>query len=169
MSTINNLKKRDFFLGFELFYIYSNINLKFLKKNIFTYFNFNLVTSINSFFYILCISLNSITNLNFILLELYSYKNLQNTYIVYNLLSLLKDNLLILNTVVFKKNFSLLSSSLIFKNAVWLEREVIEFSDLYFQSLLDTRRLLLDYTINKNFFYNNTIINYNELYNGIIY
>jgi NADH:ubiquinone oxidoreductase subunit C len=38
------------------------------------------------------------------------------------------------------------SISMIFKSAAWLERELSEFSGVVFCGLLDTRRLLLDYT-----------------------
>lgn len=36
------------------------------------------------------------------------------------------------------------------KSAVWVERELKEFSDLYIKGLLDSRKLLKDYTILKN-------------------
>lgn len=35
----------------------------------------------------------------------------------------------------------------IFKGAVWVERELKEFSSLYIRGLLDSRRLLTDYTV----------------------
>lgn len=43
----------------------------------------------------------------------------------------------------------LTSISPLFRGAVWVERELKEFSTLYIKSLLDSRRLLTDYTILK--------------------
>lgn len=46
-------------------------------------------------------------------------------------------------------NSGLTSVSPIFKGAVWVERELKEFSSIFVRSLLDSRRLLTDYTVLK--------------------
>lgn len=64
------------------------------------------------------------------------------------------------------KNLFLPSLSNIFYNSVWLEREILDFSQFTIYNLKDTRRLMLDYlqkrqhphlTFNYNYTYNNYV------------
>lgn len=42
-------------------------------------------------------------------------------------------------------DYTLISSTTLFRSSIWLERELSDFTNIHFTGLLDTRRLLLDY------------------------
>ena len=67
--------------------------------------------------------------------------------LVYTLTATVGDDLLC--CVVYQNNSKFLSTSTILSSCVWLERELSEFNVINFVGLVDTRRLLLDYTIQK--------------------
>jgi NADH:ubiquinone oxidoreductase subunit C len=60
-----------------------------------------------------------------------------------------------------KKIFSL---SRIFSNATWLERENSEMFNIFFSNLLDSRKLLLDYTCNRGVLLKNNLKTFNSNY-----
>jgi NADH:ubiquinone oxidoreductase subunit C len=65
--------------------------------------------------------------------------------IQYNLNSMVNDSRISILTNIDKNSPNILSISSIIYSAVWLERELQEFSGVSFLYLSDTRRLLLDY------------------------
>jgi NADH:ubiquinone oxidoreductase subunit C len=74
------------------------------------------------------------------------FNNGPNEWLVqYNLSTLLTDSRIHVYTEITKFTYSLTSISKIFKSATWLERELGDFTNIYFEGLTDTRRLLLDY------------------------
>ncbi len=65
--------------------------------------------------------------------------------IQYNLSSFAIDSRVSFFTTIPLVNLQLLSICSIFPSSSWLERELSDFTNIYFLGLLDTRRLLLDY------------------------
>lgn len=74
------------------------------------------------------------------------YSSSTNSWIFqYNLTHLLSDNRYSVFTYVERDDFSLMTTTSVYKSSVWLERELSDFTGVNFIGLLDTRRLLLDY------------------------
>jgi len=74
------------------------------------------------------------------------YSSSTNNWIFqYNLTHLLSDNRCSVFTYVERDDFSLLTTTLVYKSSIWLERELSDFTGVNFIGLVDTRRLLLDY------------------------
>ena len=63
----------------------------------------------------------------------------------FNTNGMLTDSRLHLATVLPVSDYSLITSSTLFRSSTWLERELSDFTNIYFSGLTDTRRLLLDY------------------------
>ncbi len=55
-------------------------------------------------------------------------------------------------TSINSQNFQLLSISSIFSSSLWLERELSDFTNIFFCGLYDTRRLLIDYFQEKKYY-----------------
>lgn len=73
-----------------------------------------------------------------------------------------------LSVKCFSNNIS--SVSTLCPNAIWLERELMEFSNLSINNLKDTRRLLTDYSFVKSeFFSDENTSPFNNLYFDILY
>lgn len=81
--------------------------------------------------------------------NLFKYENIFDKTIIYNTLDY-KNNSRILFFYMLKQNTPLNSVSLVFANAVWLERELVEFFNFKLINRADTRNLLLDYNLNSN-------------------
>ena len=143
-----------------IFFI-NNINQEFLfyKKNLNLYINYSInfkIFIINNINIVsLLLKKNLINNIPFI--NDYTFLNKKYLFIIFKTYFFNnKLNFLILN----KKNYKSISN--IYSNSNWMEREIKEFNNFYFINLKDTRRLLLDYTIdiislnysnNNNIFY----------------
>lgn len=65
--------------------------------------------------------------------------------IQFNTTQFLNDTRLSVYTCVPHHDFSLPTTTCVYKSSVWLERELSDFTGLNFWGLIDTRRLLLDY------------------------
>jgi NADH:ubiquinone oxidoreductase subunit C len=85
----------------------------------------------------------------------------------YNFSSMLTDNRIVLYTQVNDFQFSLPSIAHVYKSTIWLERELSDFSNLTFNGLFDTRRLLLDYFQPKQTW--NTHISNERAFNNTVY
>lgn len=93
-------------------------------------------------------------------LELFSINQKQQK-VFYNFVNLLLSYKIILITT--PNSLKVVSLSTIFKNLVWLERELMDFSNLYITGLTDTRRLLVDYLQGRS--YPTCTVNYSTTYN----
>ena len=94
----------------------------------------------------------NINTLNFYILDILNYKNvnLNNYFVSYQ--SIFFDFKLLVETQ-FEKKISSLSK--IYKGALWIERETKEFSLVEYNNLIDSRKLLSNYNYNSNLQYNN--------------
>lgn len=63
----------------------------------------------------------------------------------FNLTNFLRDDRLVIYTLIDTKKLSLISTTSIYKSCIWLERELSDFTNMQFIGSVDTRRLLLDY------------------------
>lgn len=100
------------------------------------------------YYYWFCLFLKINTSNIYFLQDLYIFKKVKSEHIcLLNVACYYTSSMLTLYTEV-KKNLTIESLSGIYRGFIWVEREVQEFSNLLFCNLLDTRRLLTDYTQN---------------------
>lgn len=140
---------------------YSNVNtlnIKLFTKNI------------NVFALLLKTSLNNI----FFNLDINAFNNLNTTQLVYANSCLLTNNKINIYISLLKTKNSILSISNIFKSTTWVERELQEFNNITFLFLRDSRRLLTDYTndknnYNKDNYYNNYNVITQDLYTRVLH
>lgn len=59
--------------------------------------------------------------------------------------SMLSDTRVHVVTSLPSDDYTLITSTTLFRSSIWLERELSDFTNIHFTGLLDTRRLLLDY------------------------
>ena len=103
----------------------------------------------------------------------YNKANYNNFIVVSNIfLSHFLDTKIIQLQFSFKKH-KMVSNSIIFSNAVWLERENSEMFHISYKHLTDTRKLLLDYTTPRGIMLKESTINpyanYYKNYYGVCY
>ncbi len=87
--------------------------------------------------------------------------------IQYNLGTMLLDDRTSVYTAISYENLNLPSIGSIFSSCIWLERELSDFTNITFEGLLDTRRLLLDYFEEKKYW--QTHVSNDKNFNEIIY
>ena len=85
----------------------------------------------------------------------------------YNYSFFLRDIRVSLFTNIAINGYSCVSLSSIFLSTIWLERELSEFSGLFFEGLSDSRRLLIDYFQRKR--YPRTHIDNERSYSDLTY
>ncbi len=142
-STLNSICiPQELIIFKKKFFFFINI----LNYNILNSYNI-FINKINWFFQFVCIN-KCIPNYYYYTLDLFLYNinilqlNL-NTYFNTNKLNIItKGN---------KKQ----SLSSIYKGNIWMERELSELHNFFFINLLDTRKLLQNYTINQKLIYKN--------------
>ena len=86
----------------------------------------------------------------FFCLDMWFNPKNDNKYLIYNFGSLFSNFRLTITVFPIFKNL-INSHCFLFKNLIWLEREIIDFSSLYIRGLLDSRRLLTDYLQNRQY------------------
>lgn len=151
---------------FSILYSNNTISLNFLKTSYLLNINFfNIQT--NKFTHMTTILhlRYSFNPLFFGSLEMFLYKNFDSYIFLANFESFLSTFRINIYTLLNSK-LLLPSLSKLFSNTIWLEREILDFSNITFFNLVDTRRLLIDYT-QKRQYPSNTII-YDYTYNHFI-
>lgn len=68
-----------------------------------------------------------------------------NWVVQFNTNTMLSDTRVHIITSLPVNDLTLTTTSTLFKSSTWLERELSDFTNIYFDGLVDTRRLLLDY------------------------
>lgn len=130
---------------------------------------FNIVEKKNTYLLTILHLKYSFKPLFIMCLDYFIYNNVNISISTLNLASFFNPIRLNIN-IKHTKFFLLPSLSNIFYNSVWLEREILDFSQFTIYNLKDTRRLLLDYLQKRQhphstFCYNYTYNNYlNDLY-----
>ena len=162
-SLTKNLKKKDKRLNFQIL-IYKNKNIKTwiinfditcllnIKNNNLLFFTSNVNNSNNLFIkntqnnLLYLINSLRVNYLNqFFAVDISNIKYCNNTNLIYIFSCYLTNYKIILISLLNKINI-LPSYSNIYLNFSWVERELKEFSDLFFNNLKDSRRLLTDYS-----------------------
>ena len=139
----------------DAYILNTNFN-KFLYNKI---NNYHYISITPNFLYIyLLLNKKHINTLMFNNLDTAIIKNLKLAY--YSLQTFFFDYKILVHI---KYNTYLFSSSTIYSGNLWLERELKEMNNINFIQLLDTRKLLSNYTYNTNLIYNNYNVILNEV------
>lgn len=113
-------------------------------------------------------SLLQLSNHSFYVIDGIQFKSNSSKLVVqFNSSTMLTSNHLSVFTILPSNFFNLISISSLFKSSTWLERELSEFTGIFFLGLLDTRRLLLDYFESKQLW--QTHIGNDRSYNSNLY
>lgn len=148
---------------FELFFIDIKKTINMLTYNV--YLQHTCEVSKKQFFIISFVLVYSLSNIFGSILDIFYSSLKDKSMFVYNFIYFLKDVKLSILLDCKGTTNQFYSLSHILFNSIWLEREVSEFSELYFKNLEDTRRLLLDYTIKKEEITNEGIFStYNNIF-----
>ncbi len=134
LSLTNNPIPLEFIVGNFNSFIY------FTKNYSSTHYTINLNT--NWFFNIIHLC-RSIPSFYYFILDSFIYGNLVLLMSINTLLSSHKFNFILKDKLQFK------TLSTFFKNSTWIEREILEVSNVSFIGLLDSRKLLQNYSLNK--------------------
>lgn len=140
LTSFENLKVRSKYIALEPCFIVTRFKI-FFNKNTTLPTQFFEISEKD--FFLFHLSLKSILYSNYFLIDLTC-----NSIQVTSVLSNLPKNNFLVTTV--KNTTSIDSLSPIFRSAVWLERELKEFSNIFVKSLIDIRRLLTDYCTYKD-------------------
>lgn len=73
------------------------------------------------------------------------FNNSNNFVLQFNYNQMLTDSRINIYCHIYKNNLSITSLSSIYNSSIWLERELSDFTNIFFKNATDTRRLLLDY------------------------
>ncbi len=113
----------------------------------------------------------NITLLRFFVLDIFWLSMRTNSGLVYLFASPIIDLRINLMCWDYRNTNTFLSFSGIWANISWMERECSELNQVYFQGLRDSRRLLLDYSVNKLSFMpsDGSYTNFNEMFSDCIY
>lgn len=103
-------------------------------------------------FYFFLLNKKNLNTLNFYILDILTYKNI-NTYQYFIAYQSIFFDFKILVETQFKNKIS--SISKIYNGALWIERETKEFNLIQYNNLQDTRKLLSNYNYNNELQYNN--------------
>lgn len=103
-------------------------------------------------FYFFLLNRRNINTLNFYVLDILTYKNINTHHYFIAYQSIFFDFKILLETQ-FKNKIS--SISHIYNGALWIERETKEFNLIQYINLQDTRKLLSNYNYNNELQYNN--------------
>lgn len=128
--------------------------------------DFNYLIMFNNFYNIdiyMLFLLKNIINIRYSLAEICGKKLNNKLNLFYNFFSITLDNRLI---CMLDNNTNYVKSlTSICLNACWLEREISEFLNLYVLNLVDTRRLLTDYSFQKySLVTTSPSVHYNNIY-----
>jgi len=134
----------------------TNMLFKYSKSNN----NYILKIESKFLYYFFLLNKSNLNTLNFYILDLTSFLNINNYnyFVIYQ--SIFYDYQILVETQFFNSVDSLSS---IYNGSLWLEREVKEFNKIMYNNLLDSRKLLSNYNYNCNLEYNN----YNNILNEL--
>ena len=99
------------------------------------------------------------------------YNSSNNTTIQFNCNSMATDVRLNIYTLINELDHKISSVSTVFPSTNWLERELSEFTNVFFYNSPDTRRLLLDYFQNKRevYTYSSKGNSYSSVYYDVVF
>ena len=129
-----------FFKNFNFFIIKSN---NYNSKN-----NLSIYFTENIYIYSTLFLKNMLTNLYANIDKNFLF-NTKYRHLLSHFSCFLTNERITINTTISNK-LKINSISSFFKSTQWTERELTEFNNIMFKGLLDSRRLLTDYTYNKN-------------------
>lgn len=152
-------------LDFSLFFVLNNIVYKNVSINSFNYSNIYNI-KIKKYLYIHLLMLKNIVKSNITLIDMCISKNNYINYYFSDIINNIRFNIF----YNINKYSNLVSISNLYSSATWVERELIEFNNIKFIGLKDSRRLLTDYTcIYNNYKDNNYNIIYQDLYKRVLH